>query len=144
MPMDHFQSFYLLDHERIGMNLMEWQQYYGTEEACAQVSPGSAGRKVFVVHAADMIMAMPLPRATTGNVADAIPRPLTAGTLFHSTNLPLGKWFWAIYLVASDKGGISALRLSRQINVSWITASRMLRKIRIAMGHRTASIDYTN
>ncbi|SER64717.1 ISXO2-like transposase domain-containing protein [Nitrosomonas sp. Nm51] len=57
--------------------------------------------------------------------------------MFHSTNLPLSKWFWAIYLVASDKGGISALRLSKQINVSWITASRMLRKIRIAMGHRT-------
>jgi len=56
--------------------------------------------------------------------------------LFHSTNLPLGKWFGAIYRVASDKGGISALRLSRQINVSWITASRMLRKIRIAIGHR--------
>lgn len=39
-------------------------------------------------------------------------------------------------MLASDKGGISALRLSKQINVSWITASRMLRKIRIAMGHR--------
>ena len=38
--------------------------------------------------------------------------------------------------MASDKGGISAMRLSKQINVSWITASRMLRKIRIAMGHR--------
>ena len=37
---------------------------------------------------------------------------VTAGTLFHSTNLPLVKWFWAIYLMASDKGGISALRLS--------------------------------
>lgn len=63
---------------------------------------------------------------------------LTAGTLFHSTNLPLSKWFWSIYLVASDKGGISALRLSKQINVSCITVSRMLRKIRIAMGHRNS------
>lgn len=61
---------------------------------------------------------------------------LTAGTLFHSTNLPLAKWFWAIFLTASDKGGISAVRLAKQIQVSWITASRMLRKIRIAMGHR--------
>lgn len=38
--------------------------------------------------------------------------------------------------MASDKGGISALRLAKQIGVSWITAHRMLRKIRIAMGHR--------
>ncbi len=62
---------------------------------------------------------------------------LTACTLFHSTNLPLTKWFWAIYVMASDKGGgISTLRLAKQIGVSWITALRMLRKIRIAMGHR--------
>lgn len=57
---------------------------------------------------------------------------LTAGTLFHSINLPLTKWFWAIYLIASDKGGISALRLAKQIGVSWITAHRMLRKSRVA------------
>jgi transposase-like protein len=50
--------------------------------------------------------------------------------------LPLTKWFWAIFLAASDKGGISALRLAKLIGVSWITASRMLRKMRIAMGHR--------
>jgi len=60
----------------------------------------------------------------------------TAGTIFHSTNLPLVKWFWAIYLAAADKGGISALRLSKHIGVSWITANRMLRKIRRVMAHR--------
>ncbi|MCG7979821.1 MAG: transposase [Candidatus Thiodiazotropha endolucinida] len=36
-----------------------------------------------------------------------------SGTLFHATKLPLTKWFWAIYWVATDKGGISALRLSK-------------------------------
>lgn len=65
---------------------------------------------------------------------------VTAETLFHSTNLPLGKWFRAIYLTAPDKGGVSAGRLGKQIGVSWITAKRMLRKIRIAIGHR-GSID---
>ncbi|CAH1092260.1 hypothetical protein NTG1052_920007 [Candidatus Nitrotoga sp. 1052] len=59
-----------------------------------------------------------------------------AGTIFEASKLPLVKWFWAIYLMASDKGGISALRLAQQIEMSWITAHRMLRKIRIAMGHR--------
>jgi hypothetical protein len=58
---------------------------------------------------------------------------VTAGTLFHSTNLPLVKWFLAIYLMASETGGISALRLSKHIDVSWPTARNMLQKIRAAM-----------
>ncbi len=49
---------------------------------------------------------------------------------------PPDQEFFAIYLAASGKGGISVMRLSKQIGISWITASRMLRKIRIAIGHR--------
>jgi transposase-like protein len=59
-----------------------------------------------------------------------------SGTLFHATKLPLTKWFWAIYWVGTDKGGISALRLSKLIGVTWRSAYRMLKKLRIAMGHR--------
>jgi hypothetical protein len=36
--------------------------------------------------------------------------------------------------VSSDKGSISALRLTKLIGVSWLTAQRMLRKLRTAMG----------
>jgi transposase-like protein len=61
---------------------------------------------------------------------------LTAGTLFHHTKLPLVKWFWALYGVSADKGSISALRLTKLIGVSWVTAHRMLRKLRRAMGDR--------
>jgi transposase-like protein len=61
---------------------------------------------------------------------------MTADTLFHSTKVPLVKWFWAIYLMASDKGGVSALRIAKNVGVSWITARNMLRKIRKAMADR--------
>jgi hypothetical protein len=36
--------------------------------------------------------------------------------------------------MSMDKGSISALRLTKLIGVSWITAHRMLRKLRVAMG----------
>jgi transposase-like protein len=61
---------------------------------------------------------------------------ITADTLFHSTKISLVKWFWAIYLIASDKRGISALRIAKHLGVSWITARNMLRKIRKAMADR--------
>jgi hypothetical protein len=54
--------------------------------------------------------------------------------VFHNTKLPLVKWFWCIYWVSTDKGGISALRLAKLVGVSWVTAHRMLRKLRVAMG----------
>ncbi|EDP99718.1 IS1595 family transposase [Shewanella benthica] len=51
-------------------------------------------------------------------------------------HLPLAKWFWAIYFLGSDKGSISALRLSKLIEVNWRTARLILSKLRTAMGHR--------
>ncbi len=54
----------------------------------------------------------------------------------YKQRLPLNKWFWAIYWVASDKGGISALRFSKLIGVNWRSAYSMLKKFRNSMGHR--------
>lgn len=61
---------------------------------------------------------------------------LTANTVMHRSHLPLTKWFWAIYLVACDKRGISALALSGKIEVCYETAWNMLRRIRAAMEMR--------
>ena len=61
---------------------------------------------------------------------------LTAGTIMHGSHTPLRKWFWAICMVARDKRGVSALRLQRELSVSYPTAWLMLRKIRHGMGER--------
>ena len=34
---------------------------------------------------------------------------VTAGTVMHRTHLPLTIWFWAIYLCATDKRGVSVV-----------------------------------
>ena len=61
---------------------------------------------------------------------------LTSSTVFHKTRTPLVKWFWAIYLVSQDKGGVSAMRLSKQLDLGYKTAWLILHKIRNAMGQR--------
>lgn len=54
----------------------------------------------------------------------------TAGTIFHKTTVNLQLWFYAIYLMASTRCGISAKQLEREIGVSNKTALRMFRQIR--------------
>ncbi len=66
---------------------------------------------------------------------------ITAGTIFHKSRISLKKWFWAIYLVSRDKGGISALALKKHINVCYETAWLMLHKIRNAMKVRDEEYD---
>jgi hypothetical protein len=43
---------------------------------------------------------------------------LTAGTILHNTKTPLTAWFWAAYLAVTDKRGLSALLLQRQLGLS--------------------------
>ena len=59
---------------------------------------------------------------------------LTAGTVLHNTKLPLTVWFWAAYLMTTDKRGISALLLQRQLGLHrYETAWMLLHKLRRAM-----------
>lgn len=61
---------------------------------------------------------------------------VTVGTVFEKTRTPLSKWFLAIYCIASDKRGLSAVQLMDDIEVSYPTAWLMLHKIRAAMSER--------
>jgi transposase-like protein len=59
---------------------------------------------------------------------------LLAGTIFEQTKTGLARWFLAIFLVTSSKGGISAMALKRQMGFgSYQTAWSWLHKIRRAM-----------
>lgn len=122
------------------ISLLDWQKKFGTEKACAAALAKHRWPDGFVCPICGHKEGHYMPKRRVYQCYNCRHQAyITAGTLFHSTNLPLVKWFWAIYLVASDKGGISAMRLSKQIGVSWITARRMLQKIRIAMGNRDST-----
>ena len=120
-----------------GISLVEWQKRFGTETACNKALIKVRWAHVFQCPAcgsqkSSFITSRKLYQCSHCRHQVSI----TADTMFHATKVPLVKWFWAIYLTASDKGGISALRLSKHIGVSWPTARNMLKKIRTAMSHR--------
>ena len=59
---------------------------------------------------------------------------LTAGTIFQDTRKPLRAWFLAMWFVTSQKNGVSALDLQRELGLgSYETAWTWLHKLRRAM-----------
>lgn len=61
----------------------------------------------------------------------------TAGTIFHKSRVPLQKWFWCIYFMATSKKGTPILYLQSQLSIkSYRTVWLMTHKIRHAMANR--------
>jgi transposase len=52
------------------------------------------------------------------------------GTIFEKSTTSLQLWFYAMYLMASTRCGISAKQLERELGVTYKTAHRMMKKIR--------------
>jgi len=121
------------------MNQMEFQRKFGTERQCREHLFRKRWPKGFAC-----------PRCGHGEHFDVQSRRLcqckkcghqasvTAGTTMDKTRTPLAKWFLAIFLMAEDKRGISALALKGRIGVAYQTAWAMCHKIRHAMGSRDA------
>lgn len=60
----------------------------------------------------------------------------TAGTIMHRPHLPIHKWFWAAYLLATHPTGISALQLQRELDIggyhhAWHVLHRLRRGMRL-------------
>jgi transposase-like protein len=56
-----------------------------------------------------------------------------AKTIFRSSTTPLTSWFYAIYMFSTHKNGVSAKTLERELGVTYKTAWRMCKQIRILM-----------
>jgi transposase-like protein len=54
------------------------------------------------------------------------------GSIFQDSNIPLKKWFMAIYLITNHKKGISSVQLGKDIGVTQKSAWFMLHRLRHA------------
>lgn len=63
---------------------------------------------------------------------------VTVGTIFEDSNIPLNKWFMALYIASAHKKGISSCQLARDCGVTQKTAWFMLHRIREGFKERGA------
>lgn len=115
--------------------LRQFQSDFATEEACQQYLAACRWPDGFTC-----------PRCEHGKAYELVNQrryqccncryqvSLTSGTILHRTKIPLIHWFWAAYLMTTDKRGVSALFLQRQLGLTcYETAWMMLHKLRRAM-----------
>ena len=117
-------------------SLIEFQQRFGDEAACAQYLVAMRWPDGFVCPVCGGGKAWRLQTKAWNYECAGCGRQtsVTAGTIMHHSKLPLTAWFWAAYLMATHSNGISALQLQRQLSFgSYKTAWLICAKLRCSM-----------
>lgn len=115
--------------------LREFQSMFATEEACQNYLVECRWPEGYACPRCGKRRAYELMKLRRWQCAGCrYQTSLTAGTILHNTKTPLRVWFWAAYLMTTDKRGISALFLQHQLGLRrYETAWTMLHKLRRAM-----------
>ena len=115
--------------------LREFQSKFAEEDACQQYLAACRWPEGFVCPRCGNRRAYELVKLRRWQCTSCRHQSsLTAGTILHNTKMPLTVWFWAAYLMTTDKRGVSALLLQRQLGLRrYETAWMMLHKFRRAM-----------
>ena len=116
-------------------SLLQFQSEFATEEACQQYLAACRWPDGFVCPRCGHRHAYNMEKQRLRQCAACRHQvSLTSGTVLHNTRTPLMVWFWAAYLMTTDKRGVSAALLQRQLGLSrYETAWMMLHKLRRAM-----------
>ncbi len=64
---------------------------------------------------------------------------VTVGTIFEDSNIPLTKWFMALYILSAHKKGISIFQLAKDIGCTQKTGWFILHRIREMMRQKVAT-----
>ena len=98
-------------------SLLQFQSEFATEEACQQYLAACRWPDGFVCPRCGHRHAYNMEKQRLWQCAACRHQvSLTSGTVLHNTKTPLTVWFWAAYLMTTDKRGVSAVPF---FSVSW-------------------------
>ncbi len=122
-----------------GLSEVQFEELYGTEEKCLEALTEARWPNGFVCPRCGHSHGHIIQTRHLYQCANCRSQTsLTAGTLFHSTKLPLKTWMRALYHLTQSKNGVSALELSRRLGVAYNTAWKIKHKLMQAMKEREA------
>lgn len=114
-------------------NLMEFVDRFGTEAACLEYLRAVRWPEGFNCPTCGSADGWVTARGTVYCRACDRQTSLTAGTVLHNSRTPVRKWFTGVWLLCTQKTGVSARTLQRELHVGYKTAWLILQKLRDAM-----------
>lgn len=66
-----------------------------------------------------------------------------SGTIFRQSSTPLTNWFYVIYQFSTSKNGVAAKKIERDLGVTYKTAWRMCKQVRLLMQQGTEKLTGT-
>jgi len=99
-------------------NLIEFQKTFSNEEKCVGHLACQRWTEGFVCSRCGHKEAWYLPKRRLFDCKRCrFQISVTAGTIFHKSRVPLVKWYWLIYRMATDKVGVSIAQMQRLLDI---------------------------
>ncbi len=118
--------------EAFPRNLMEFVDRFATDEACWEYFRMVRWSQGFICPCCGGLDGWTTARGTVYCRECDRQTSLSAGTILHNSRTEIRKWFMAIWLMITQKTGVSAKTLQRELRVGYKTAWLMLQKLRQA------------
>ncbi len=126
------------------MNLLNFQKKFADEQACINwlINERFGSKENMTCPHCGCNKAYKFKNGKTFKCSSCLKQfSIRIGTIFEGSNVPLLKWFFAIYLFTSLKKGISSIQLSKYIGVTQKTAWFVLQRIRVVMEDETIQFE---
>jgi transposase-like protein len=114
-------------------NLMEFLDRFGTEDSCLEYLRATRWPEGFKCPGCGSGEGWLTRRGTIYCRGCDLQTSVTAGTILHNSRTPVRKWFVAVWLLCTQKTGVSAKTLQRELKIGYKTAWLILQKLRGAM-----------
>jgi len=112
--------------------IKQFKEEFKTDEDCMQyiIQARFGNKKLYPIKGRKSVYA-----DSTGNQYSPL-----SGTIFEKSSTSLWNWFFVIFLFVNSKNGVSAKEIERQIGVTYKTAWRMAKQIRLGLANKNISL----